>query len=249
MTGHRACALGTVLFVGPAIGGCGDAQETGSLPTPTYRPAKPAPVREVSVGSSREGYLGARVLARTGLRASPGGRVVTRIGTRTEYGLQRVLAVARRKGDWIGVITPHRPNGHLGWVPARRVQLVREPVSLHVALSKRRLRVKRSGRVVMTMPIAVGGPATPTPTGRFGVTDVLRPKGATPYGCCIVALSAHQPRIAQGWTGGDRIAIHATTNPASVGQPVSLGCMRAHEADMRRLMRLVPLGAPVFVRA
>ena len=100
------------------------------------------------------------------------------------------------------------------------------------------------------LPVAVGRPGTETPLGRFAVTDKLRTRRAdSPYGCCALALSGHQPKLLPGWPGGDRLAIHATPQAASVGQAASLGCMRAHTGDMRALMRAVPLGAPVFVSA
>ena len=56
-------------------------------------------------------------------------------------------------------------------------------------------------------------------------------------------------KLLPGWPGGDRLAIHATPDATSVGRAASLGCMRAHTRDARALMRTVPLGAPVFVRA
>ena len=71
----------------------------------------------------------------------------------------------------------------------------------------------------------------------------------SPYGCCALALSGHQTKLIDGWPGGDRLAIHATPNPETVGKAASLGCMRAHTRDIRRLMRTVPAGTPVFVRA
>ena len=45
------------------------------------------------------------------------------------------------------------------------------------------------------------------------------------------------------------MAIHGTSQPGSVGYAVSLGCLRAGEADVRRLVRTVPLGAPVHIHA
>ena len=75
----------------------------------------------------------------------------------------------------------------------------------------RRLTVSDNGKVVQRYTVAVGRPSAPTPTGRFAVTDRLltgNPSG--PYGCCILALSAKSPHAIQGWTGGNRIAIHST---------------------------------------
>ncbi|HJS70827.1 MAG TPA: L,D-transpeptidase, partial [Gaiellaceae bacterium] len=114
----------------------------------------------------------------------------------------------------------------------------------------RRLVVRRGGEVVRKMTVAIGRAGSPTPVGRFAVTDKLPgSRYGSYYGCCILALSAHQPNLPPGWTGGDRIAVHGTNDPSSIGAAVSAGCPRASAEDMRSLMRVVPLGAPVFVRA
>ena len=100
------------------------------------------------------------------------------------------------------------------------------------------------------MTVAIGRASSSTPVGRFAVTDKLAgSRYGSYYGCCILALSAHQPNLPPGWTGGDRIAVHGTNDPGSIGNAVSAGCPRASADDMRFLMRVVPLGAPVFVRA
>ncbi len=52
-----------------------------------------------------------------------------------------------------------------------------------------------------------------------------------------------------GWQGGNRLAIHGTNNPASIGVPSSAGCLHADAEDLKVLMRRVPLGTPVFIRA
>jgi len=104
--------------------------------------------------------------------------------------------------------------------------------------------------VLQRLPVAVGRPGTETPLGRFAVTDLLRTRRAdSPYGCCAVALSGHQTKLLPGWPGGDRLAIHATPNPETVGSAASLGCLRAYTRDIRALMRRLALGAPVVVVA
>jgi hypothetical protein len=191
----------------------------------------------------------ARILRRTWLRRAPGGRRVTRVGRRTRFGGPQVLAVARRRGDWLAVHTPRLPNGRLGWVRAAAVRIGAVALSVHVDRSARRLTVRRGRRVLRRVTVAVGRPGHETPLGRFGVTDRLSMPPGTPYGCCAVALSGHQTSLPAGWAGGDRLAVHGTTDPASVGTAVSLGCLRAGDADIRWLLRHIPLGAPVFIRA
>jgi lipoprotein-anchoring transpeptidase ErfK/SrfK len=224
---------------------------SGSGPAESSAPRhfKPQPAAPAAAREPEKGYLTARVNSPVTLRARPRGRAVAKIGRRTEFGSRRVLAVVRERGAWLGVLASELPNGKVGWIPARRVRLTRVTYSLHADLSRRRLSVRRDGRTVRRVRIAVGRPGAATPTGRFAVTDTLGVRDpGSPYGCCVLALSGHQPDIPQGWTGGDRLAIHATRDLQSIGQAVSLGCMRAASADARRLMRTIPLGAPVFVR-
>lgn len=37
-------------------------------------------------------------------------------------------------------------------------------------------------------------------------------RAASPYGCCVLALTGRQPNVPQGWKGGNRLAIHGTPN-------------------------------------
>ena len=93
-------------------------------------------------------------------------------------------------------------------------------------------------------------PGSETPTGRFAVTDKLSgPRFGPYYGCCILALNGKQPNLPAGWQGGNRLAIHGTNSPGTIGAAASAGCLRAGDADLRLLMRRVPLGTPVFIRS
>lgn len=192
----------------------------------------------------------ARVLAPVRLRATPGGRRLERLRPRTEFGSPKVLGVLRRRGGWVQVLAPERPNHRPAWLPAASVRLGGVDVSLHVDRSKRVLAVRRGRRVLQRMPVAVGRPGTETPTGRFAVTDRLRTRRPdSPYGCCALALSGHQTKLLPGWPGGDRLAVHATPHEETVGSAASLGCLRGRERDVQALLRIVPLGAPLFVTA
>jgi lipoprotein-anchoring transpeptidase ErfK/SrfK len=97
--------------------------------------------------------------------------------------------------------------------------------------------------------VGSGAPDTSTPTGDFYVTDKLPgPDFGPSYGCCILALSGRQPNLPEGWSGGDRLAIHGSPTP-TWGQAVSNGCLHADEDDLRELMRIVPLGTSVKIHA
>ncbi len=177
------------------------------------------------------------------VRSAPHGRVLARISPRTEFGSPQTLAVTHATRTGLSVITTDVPNGRTGWVARRGLGLRRTRVSLDVDLSRQLLRVHNGARVVRRIRVGVGAPGTSTPVGRFAVTDKLNGAAYSPvYGCCILALSGHQTNLPRGWTGGDRLAIHG----GSLGA-VSTGCLHAATADLRYLMRSLPLGAQVVI--
>jgi len=184
------------------------------------------------------------------LRDAPGGEMMVRVGTRTEFDGPTVLAVAERVPGWLGVRAPQRPNGEVAWIPEDAARIERQPYRLRADLSEREVAMidTRTGEVELRVPVAIGRAENPTPTGEFGVTDRLTPEGGTgPYGCCILALSGRQTDLPPGWVGGDRLAIHGTGIEGSIGQAASSGCLRASNASMRKLMERIPLGAPLTI--
>jgi hypothetical protein len=185
------------------------------------------------------------------LREKPNGSVIAHLKPQTDWGTPTVVWAATRRGRWLGVVATALPNNRMGWIDVRhdRPRMWRSALSLDVDLSQRTLVLRRGVRVVRRMAVTIGSPSSPTPTGRFAVTDKLIPgRGAPYYGCCLLALSGHQPKLRPGWAGGDRIAIHGSAS-GQVGAAASGGCVRAQDKDLRRLMKVVPVGTPVVIRA
>jgi lipoprotein-anchoring transpeptidase ErfK/SrfK len=237
-----ACVVVVVLVSGGDDEPAPPPKRLAPAPSNTPPVQKPAPPPRAP--------FGAQLARRTQLRASPRGRVIAVLGMRTEYGSARVLSVVQRRPGWLGVLSERAGNGRVGWIPAAAATLLHEPYTLHVDLSKRQLVVRRERRVVRRLAVAVGRAGVTTPTGRFAITDRLRIEGPRgPYGCCALALTGRQPNVPQGWSGGDRIAIHGTSKESSVGTAASSGCLRALDRDMRWLLARVPDGAPVRIRA
>jgi hypothetical protein len=216
--------------------------------TTATSPAATASTVPPSAPPKAEGPLGARLERKVALRDAPGGKILAGLATKTRWGSPRVLAVTAQRDGWLGVLTEHRP-GKVGWIPADAAELLLEPWSLRIDLSARRITVSHQGKVVRRVTAAIGAPGSPTPTGKFGVTDTLRLTGGGPYGCCAIALTARQRSIPQGWTGGDRVAIHGTTSPSSIGRAVSHGCLRTAENDLRWMLARIPLGTHVEIVA
>ncbi len=204
---------------------------------------RPRPQPSFSVARVRPGHSVA-------LRSKPRGHVLASVGSTTQFGSRTTLAVAERRGGWVGLTSTDLPNGTLGWVKAKDAPLQAHSthVSIRIDLSRRKLELRRGRRLLRTATVGIGRPGSATPTGRFSITDKLAGTAYGPYyGCCILALSGHQVNTPAGWQGGDRLAIHGTNDPGSIGQPSSAGCLHADAEDLKVLMKRVPLGTPVFI--
>lgn len=248
-----AALLGAAVL---AATGCGAdvepaATQTTADATPTLRTQPPAEgaAAKPKPKPKLRGALAFHVRRRAQLRTAPHGKVVGTIKTKTEFKSPTILAVTSRKPGWVRVRTSldKRPAG---WLPLSAGALFEQPRSIVIDLSAKTLTLFHRGRMTDRYRVAIGTAATPTPRGRFAVTDRLRTgDAASDYGCCILALNAHQSKIAQGWGGGDRVAIHATPHTWTIGKRVSHGCVRATNKALRQLMRKVRLGTPVRVKA
>jgi lipoprotein-anchoring transpeptidase ErfK/SrfK len=248
----RLRAVLPLALVALAASGCGGGEEVAELvpappPAATASKTTTTPSAEAPRPESR---LTVQLMRTTPLRARPGGPVVGHLKPHSEFRSPTVLPVVRQEGAWLGVITTALPNGRIGWISAN-AKLVSHPTRYSVAasLTRREVVVRRAGRVVLRFPVAIGSPSTPTPVGRFAVTDKLETENPqSPYGCCILALSAHQPHTPQGWGGGDRVAIHATNLPETIGTAASLGCLRGPADAIRQIIHTVPIGTLVTIR-
>jgi hypothetical protein len=181
------------------------------------------------------------------LRARPGGKALVRVGPRGPLGGPLVLGVVGVRGRWVEVTAEALPNGHYAWVKFGRDVGV-HPVqwTLRASLARRALYVLRGGRIVRTIPVGIGAPSSPTPTGHFAVAEKLTGPFGPAFGPRILVLTAQQPRLPAGWNRSITyyVAIHAGSGR---GSATSAGCLHATEAAVRYLMRTVPLGTPVQI--
>jgi L,D-transpeptidase catalytic domain len=181
------------------------------------------------------------------LRAQPGGRALVRIGPRGPLGGPLVLGVVGVRGRWVKVTAEALPNGHFAWAEFGRDVTV-HPIQweLRASLSRRLLYILRDGRIVRTMRVGIGAPSSPTPVGRFAVAEKLTGTFGPALGPRILVLTARQPRLPAGWNTNVTyyVAIHSGSGR---GSAVSAGCLHATEANVRYLMRTVPLGTAVQI--
>ena len=176
-------------------------------------------------------------------------------GPRTPEGVTRVFLVRRRvvnarcAASWYQVDLPIRPNGVRGWVQAVGLRPYVVHWRIRVELGRRRLIAYEDGRERLRLTAAIGRPGTPTPTGSFYVFERLYTRNARgPFGPGALGLSSFSP-VLTGWARGGPVAIHGTSDPRTVGDAVSNGCVRVRDEQMQKLLRLVPAGTPVDIVA
>jgi len=176
------------------------------------------------------------------IHAVPGGPVTGEVAASTEFGTPADLAVIGRKRGWLKVAIP---DGS-GYLPPD-TPTHPDRYLLRADLSAHTLTVFKKGHRLHQFIIGVGAAETPTPTGRFGITDELANTFSPTYGCCVLALTARQHHLAPGWTGGNIVAIHGTDAPETIGANESNGCLHLDESHLRYLMDRVPVGTTVII--
>lgn len=155
------------------------------------------------------------------------------------------LPVITRNRDWVQVLLPSKPNGSTGWLRSRDVQEAHSRFVVKVHLGSHELELIEDGRLVGSWPVAIGAPATPTPTGRTFVLGQITDK-KQPFSPVILPLGSHSDTLDSYGGGPGTVALHGWTDPAVFGQSVSHGCVRVPD-DALELLRTVPTGTPVMV--
>jgi lipoprotein-anchoring transpeptidase ErfK/SrfK len=232
----------TLAFAGAGCAGSSaspDLTPEGSAPATTAAAAQPAQSASLRLAGATEARMG----------PDPTAQVVTTLPARTELGSVTTLLVLDARDGWLQVLLPIRPNGTTGWVRADAGTLRTTTRRIDVDLSARTLTLLDGDEVVLSSPVAIGAPDTPTPVGVFSVTDLVDtgdPDGD--YGPSAVGVSGHSDELTEFAGGDGQVGIHGTNQPASIGQAVSHGCIRLPNDVVVELIELVSLGTPVTIR-
>jgi lipoprotein-anchoring transpeptidase ErfK/SrfK len=125
-------------------------------------------------------------------------------------------------------------------------------------LGKRTISLVENGKVMSSWPVAVGDPATPTPTGTFKVRNkVVNPQyQSTKSGKNNPTIGPQGP-LGDRWIGfhtteRDQFGIHGTPTAwewtVKSRSAVSHGCVRMLTPHVRELFEKVDVGTPVVVK-
>jgi lipoprotein-anchoring transpeptidase ErfK/SrfK len=163
-------------------------------------------------------------------------------------GAPRVFLVTDQKPGWLHVLLPVPPNGSEGWIAESAVKTAKTTYWIQVLQGQHRLRLYKGKKVVVDTPAAIGTSDTPTPGGRYYLTELLQapnPNGA--YGPYAYGLSGYSTTLTE-FNGRDPIiGIHGTNEPKLLGTSVSHGCVRISNDMITRLAKMLPLGTPVQI--
>jgi lipoprotein-anchoring transpeptidase ErfK/SrfK len=217
------------------------APPSSSTTTIVTTPPTTAPPPHAVVATTKGGPI-------TVYNAANGG-IQTSLSARTEYLQPRTFLVVEQSPDWLKVLLPMRPNNATGWIRTADVNLSDVPYEIRVSLAEHMLRMFKDGQEVLSTPVVIGSPRTPTPLGTFYITDPVDLK-ATPdgtYGAYALGLSGYSEVLMEFNGGPGQIAVHGTNNPSQVGQDISNGCIRVPNDIIVQIADQVPLGTPVII--
>jgi lipoprotein-anchoring transpeptidase ErfK/SrfK len=172
-----------------------------------------------------------------------GAKTRATIGPRQASALLVLRAVrTRKRGCWLRVRLPSRPNHAAAWVDADRVTLRPTRWRLVVARDARTISVFRDGKRVRRVRVVIGASPTPTPHGLFSIVDVWRWNPNDFLGSYILPLTAHS-KVLQEFGGGDgRVGIHGRGGASlldPLGAARSHGCVRLANSAIRWIVRKV----------
>jgi lipoprotein-anchoring transpeptidase ErfK/SrfK len=211
-------------------------------------PAARAPAGRAPASQALVVLLGAHVVHRA--PAADAGRIEAVAARRPLTRIRTVLPVLGRadQGEWLRVLLPGRPNGHAGWISARRTRATSTPWRIRVALDSRQVLVFREGREVRRFPAIIGKHSTPTPRGTFFVEEALRLRRSESGAPFALATSARSNALQEFDGGPGQIALHGTGNLAgTLGTAVSHGCVRLGDRAISWLAGRIGAGVPVSV--
>jgi hypothetical protein len=190
------------------------------------------------------------------VRDAPSGsaRMIARLHAKTEMKSPEVYLMLSQQTDakgrlWVRIRLPGQPNGRTGWVLRTALgDSHTTHTTLLVDKSDLKATIYKDGRPAWSAPVGIGTASTPTPNGRFYVRELIKMNpGNGAYGPYIYGTSGYA-KLSE-FPGGGIIGVHGTSAPGLIPGRPSHGCVRLKNADVRKLQKLLPIGAPVRIRS
>lgn len=142
----------------------------------------------------------------------------------------------------------------------RPTKLPKNPanVRVKVSLSKQRTYVMEGNEMLLAMPVSVGAPGTPTPSGNFTIYNKVEKKRANTHGYAYSGNKVQKTMLSSkpaGWSFKGTPMPYWCEFKANYGfhtgwikhHPCTHGCIRMHENLAPKFYRLVKVGTPVSI--
>ncbi len=132
-------------------------------------------------------------------------------------------------------------------MPGKKIKVWTIPFSIVVDKSQNLLMLKTKEEVLKTYVVATGLNNS-TPVGKFKITNKLLNPTWFKAGA-VVPAGTPENILGTRWMGFDLpgYGIHGTTEPESLGQQVTQGCVRMRNSEVEELYTMVPVGTEVEV--
>ncbi|MBN1527356.1 MAG: L,D-transpeptidase family protein, partial [Candidatus Omnitrophica bacterium] len=129
----------------------------------------------------------------------------------------------------------------------KKLRITKAKFSIFVDKSQNILTLKADGNIVKTYRVSTGQNNS-TPVGTFKIVNkIIDP----PWYTTGAVIPAGSPKNILGtrWMGisAPSYGIHGTTEPQSIGQSVTAGCVRMKNEDVEELYSIVPEGTEVVI--
>ncbi len=131
--------------------------------------------------------------------------------------------------------------------PGRKIKVWTVPFSIVVDKSQNSLILKANEEIIKTYIVSTGKNNS-TPVGTFKIVNKL-PRPTWFKAGAVVPAGSPENILGSCWLGFDLAGygIHGTTDPGSLGQQVTQGCVRMSNSDVEELYIIVPMGTEVTI--
>ncbi len=158
-----------------------------------------------------------------------------------------LIKIAKKYNTTVALIQrANNLNSHI-IRPKQKLKVNTCPFSVVVDKSQNVLFLKRNGEVVKTYGVSTGSDGS-TPVGTFKIINKLKNPTWFRTGA-VIPPDSPENILGSRWMGFDEkgYGIHGTRAPDKIGEQVTLGCVRMHNADVEELYDIIPVGTEVIV--
>ena len=133
--------------------------------------------------------------------------------------------------------------------PGRKIKIWARPFSIFIDKSQNTLMLKSGEEVFKTYTVSTGKNNS-TPAGTYKITEkIINPPWFKPGAAAPIPAADPENILGTRWLGLNlpSYGIHGTTDPQSLGQQVTQGCVRMSNSDVEELYAIVPKGTEVTI--